>query len=77
MDTYMNKWHPWVQTRNNPKHFSPSLSPHTSPAAGFIPHTASLHADFYRCFTAMGPRSFQSQDCCAVPKALWNREFRS
>lgn len=39
MDTYMNKWHPWVQTRNNPKYFSPSLSPHTSPAAGFIPHT--------------------------------------
>lgn len=70
MDTYMNKCHPWVQTRNNPRHFSPSLSPQTSPAAGFIPHTALLHTDFYHCFTLMGPRSFQSQDCCAVPKAL-------
>lgn len=76
MDTYMNKWHPWVQTRNNPKNFSPS-SPHTSPAAGFIPHTTSLNADFYRCFTATSSRSIQSQGCCADSKALWNREFRS
>lgn len=68
MDTYTNKWHPWIQTRNNPKHFSPSLSPHTSPAAGFIPHTHSIAAHrFLSEFHHNGPQELSEPGllCCS------------
>lgn len=35
----MNKWDPWVQTRNNPKHFSPSLYLHVPPLRQVSYHT--------------------------------------
>lgn len=38
-DTYMNKWDPWVQTRNNPKHFSPPLSLRVPPLQQVSYHT--------------------------------------
>jgi len=72
----MNKWHPWVQNRNDPEHFSPSLSLHTPPLQQVSYHTQ--HRCLQLSIEASGPHRNELQEfsgliqsCCGL------REFHS